>query len=193
MHDQAGDPAVLAHCVAIVMAKDERDCAALMRLAEKLRFGAIVAYSPALGHDRFDHRLVYFLVHFDYEIEAKRKLLFDLRHAGSVSLCFAPVVLFLRAGSPEDIRAHLDMGFDDVISVPQDGRVMATQLAAQIGQERLYIETRTYLGPDRRHKDRPARAPMPGDESSKHARLTILRTPEAGVQIVRRETVDKAR
>lgn len=190
MHTQAGDPDVLAHCAAIVLAKDERDCAALMRLAEKLRFGAVVAHSPALGHDRFDHRLVFFLVHFDFEPEAKKKLLFDLRHAGSVSLCFAPVVLFLRAGSPEEIQAHIEMGFDDVISVPQDGRAMATRLAAQIGQEHLYIETRNYLGPDRHRRDQPGRSQVQRKQGEKHARLTILRTPEAGVHIVRRQTVD---
>ena len=88
----ASDPSILAHCVAIVLARDERDGAALMRLAEKLRFGAIVAHSPALGHERFAHRLVFYLVHFDFEPEAMDKLLFDLRHAGSVSLSFAPVV-----------------------------------------------------------------------------------------------------
>lgn len=193
MHAQAGDPDVLAHCVAIVLAKDERDCAALMRLAEKLRFGAVVAHSPILGHDRFDHRLVYYLVHFDYADEDKRKLLFDLRHAGSVSLCFAPVVLFLRDGSAEDIQAHIEMGFDEVISVPEDGRTMATRLAAQIGHEHLYIETRNYLGPDRHRRDKPGHGQVHRKQGEKHARLTILRTPEAGVHIVRRQTVDEAR
>lgn len=192
MHVQAGDPGVLAHCVAIVLAKDERDCAALMRLAEKLRFGAVVAHSPTLGHDRFDHRLVFFLVHFDYAPEAKQKLLYDLRHASSVSLCFAPVVLFLRAGSPEEIQAHIEMGFDEVISVPEDGHAMAVRLASQIGHEQLYIETRNYLGPDRHRRDKPGHNPVPRKQGEKHARLTILRTPEAGVHIVRRQTVDEA-
>jgi hypothetical protein len=184
----APDPTILAHCVAIVLAKDERDGVALMRLAEKLRFGAIVAHSPALGHDRFDHRLVFYLVHFDFEVEAMKKMLVDLRHAGSVTLSFAPVVLFLREGSPEDIQHHIEMGFDEVISVPEDGRTIATKLAAQIGQEHLYIETRNYLGPDRHRRDKPGVRPhrKPVEE---HARLTIMRTPEAGVHIVRRETV----
>jgi len=187
----ASDPSILAHCVAIVLARDERDGAALMRLAEKLRFGAIVAHSPALGHERFDHRLVFYLVHFDFEPEAMHKLLFDLRHAGSVSLSFAPVVLFLREGSAEDIQHHIEMGFDDVISVPEDGRVIAMRLAAQIGQEHLYIETRNYLGPDRHRLDKPGAGPK-RKSGEEHAQLTILRTPEQGVHIVRRVTV-KAR
>lgn len=184
----APDPTVLAHCVAIVLAKDERDGAALMRLAEKLRFGAVVAHSPALGHDRFDHRLIFYLVHFDYDVEGMQKLLYDLRHGGSVSVSFAPVVLFLRQGSAEDIQHHVEMGFDEVISVPEEGRVIATKLAAQIGQEHLYIETRNYLGPDRHRLDSPGHKRKPMEE---HAQLTILRTPETGVHIVRRQVVAK--
>jgi PleD family two-component response regulator len=186
----APDPSVLAHCVAIVLSRDQRDGAALMQMAEKLHFGAVVAFSPSMSHDRFNHRLVFYLVHFDFETEAMQKLLVDLRHAASVSLSFAPVVLFLREGSDADVQRHIEMGFDDVINVPEDGRVIATRLAAQIGREHLYIETRNYLGPDRHRLDRPGsghRKPV-----EEHAELTILRTPEAGVHIVRRVTV-KAR
>ena len=186
----APDPAILAHCVAIVMAKDERDGVALMRLAEKLRFAAIVADSPALGHDRFDHRLVFYLVHFDFDPEARAQLLYERRHAGSVSVSFAPVILFLREATPEEVLLNIEMGFDDVISVPEDGQVIATRLAAQIGQEHLYIETRNYLGPDRYRMDKPGHHRKPAEE---HAQLTILRTPEAGVHIVRRQVVAKQR
>ncbi len=191
MHAHQGDPDVLAHCAAIVLADDERNRAALMSLAEKLRFGAILAHSPALGQERFNHRLVFFLVHFDFSMERRKALLRELRHAGSVSLCFAPVVLFLRDGTQEDIQGNVELGFDDVINVPQDGRAIATRLAAQIGQEHLYIETRHYLGPDRHRLDRPGQTPRKALEE--HAQLTILRTPEAGVHIVRRQVVAKGR
>lgn len=193
MPAREGDPSVLAHCVAIVMAKDERDGVALMRLAEKLRFGAIVAHSPALGHDRFDHRLVFYLVHFDFEPEARAKLLHERRHAGSVSLSFAPVVLFLRDATPEEVMENIEMGFDDVISVPEDGRVIGARLAAQIGQEHIYIETRNYLGPDRHRMDAPGQARAARKPAEEHAQLTILRKPEEGVHIVRRQVIAKGR
>jgi hypothetical protein len=187
VHVHQGDPDILAYCAAIIMAQDERNRAALMSLAEKLRFGAVLAHSTALGHERFDHRLVFYLVHFDFDTEAKKKVLHDLRHAGSVSLSFAPVVLFLRDGTPEDIQFNVELGFDDVINVPLDGRAIATRLAAQIGHEHLYIETRNYLGPDRHRLDKPGQARRKAVEE--HAQLTILRTPEAGVQVVRRQVV----
>lgn len=183
---------MLAHCVAIVHARDEANAIALMRLAEKLRFGAIVAASPKLGHERFDHRLVFCLVHFDIDAEARKKLVFDLRHAASVSLAYAPIVLFLRDATPEEITDNIELGFDDVISVPEDSIVVGGRLATQIGQHHLYVETRHYLGPDRHRLDKPGVGARRKPEEE-HAQLTILRTPEGGVQIIRRQVVAKGR
>jgi DNA-binding response OmpR family regulator len=191
VHVRPGDPDILAHCAALVLARDERNLAALMTLAHKLRFGVVLAHGTGLGQERFDHRLVFYLVHFDFDTDAKLELLHALRHAGSVSLSFAPVVVFLRDGTDQDIQAHVEMGFDDVINVPEEGRVIAARLAAQIGQEHLYIETRNYLGPDRHRLDRPGVTKRKAMEE--HAQLTVLRTPEAGVHIVRREVVARGR
>lgn len=191
MHTHPADPGVLAHCVAIVVAKNERDGEALMRLAERLRFGDVVAYTPTLGPAPFAHRLVFFLVYFDFEHADKVQLLNNLRHSGSVSLCYAPVIVFLRDASVEQVRASIEMGFDDVINVPAEGADIATRLAAQIGRERLYIETRVYLGADRHRLDHRARNAVRRQAEEPHARLTILRTVEAGVHIVRREGVRK--
>ena len=191
MHTHPPDPSVLAHCVALVVAHNQKDAEALMRLAEKLRFGDIVAWSPALGHAPFAHRLVFFLVHFDFDDAHKKALLKDLRHSGSVSLCYAPVVIFLREGSDEEVRACVEMGFDDVINVPAEGKDMATRLAMQIGRDHLYVETRTYLGPDRHRLDHNDHKPTQRQAEEPHARLVIRRTVEEGVQIVRREGVPK--
>ena len=193
MHTYPPDPSVLAHCVALVVANNERDAEALMRLAEKLRFGDIAAWSPSLGHARFTHRLVFFLVHFDFNDADKLALLKSLRHSGSVTLCYAPVVIFLREASASQVLACVEMGFDDVINVPAEGMGMATRLAAQIGRDILYVETRTYLGPDRRRLDRKDHQPAQRPSEEPHARLIIRRTVEEGVHIVRREGVPKGR
>jgi hypothetical protein len=191
MHSHPADPAILAHCVAIVRASNEADGEALMRLAEKLRFGSIRAHSVRLAPHSFDHRLVFFLVHFDFDVAARLQVIKAARQSGSVSLSFAPVILFLREAKPDEVQANIELGFDDVINVPEDGRVMATRLASQIDREHLYIETRNYLGPDRHRLDhlRPVQPNRPAEEP--HARLTILRTVEHGVQIVKRQEAHK--
>lgn len=189
----AADPSVLAHCVAIVLARDERDGAALMRLAEQLRFGAILAHGATPPPSQFHHRLVFYLVHFDYDLAGKQKLLFDLRHAPSVSLSFAPVVLFLRQAADDEVLHNIELGFDDVITVPEDALVIGRRLAAQIGQEHLYIETRHYLGPDRHRLDHAAQRRPVRQALEEHAQLTIMRRPETGVHIVRRQVVHAGR
>lgn len=191
MHTHPADPSILAHCVAIVRAGNDTDGSALMRLAEKLRFGAVLGPTTKVVPHDYDHRLVFFLVHFDLDVAARRLALQAVRQSGSVSLSFAPVVLFLREAKPEEVLANVELGFDDVINVPEDGRVMATRLATQIGQEHLYIETRNYLGPDRHRLDRHQPVTPNRKPEEPHARLTILRTVEAGVAIVRRQEAHK--
>ncbi|WP_193335720.1 hypothetical protein [Devosia beringensis] len=191
MHTHPPDPDILAHCVALVVANNQPDTEALMRLAHKLRFGDIAAWSPTLGHAPFSHRLVFFLVHFDFGDADRLALLKNLRHSGSVSLCYAPVVMFLRDASEEQVRACVEMGFDEVINVPAEGKGMATRLAGQIGREHLYVETRNYLGPDRHRLDHRADKPAQRQAEEPHARLIIRRTVEEGVHIVRREGVPK--
>lgn len=189
MHAHAVDPSVLAHCVAIVVSQNERDGEALMRLAERLRFGDVVAYSAKLGHDHFNHRLVFYLIHFDFEEAARAPLLTKLRHSASVSLSYAPAVIFLRDASAAQVRACVELGFDEVINVPAEGADIAMRLAGQIGREHLYVETRNYLGPDRHRMDRLGHKPAVRQPEEPHARLSILRTVEDGVHIVRREGV----
>jgi DNA-binding NarL/FixJ family response regulator len=192
MRAQPVDTSVLAHCVAIVVSQNKEDGEALMRLAERLRFGAVIAHSPKLKPEPFNHRLVFFLVHFDFANTARMQLLRDLRHFPSVSLAYAPVVMFLRDASAAQIRAGIEMGFDDVINVPGEGPDIAHRLASQIGREHLYVETRTYLGPDRHRMDRFGPGPAQRQAEEPHARLFIMRTVEEGVHIVRREDVHKA-
>ena len=192
VHLQSGDPMILPHCVAIVRSQDERDGAALMKLAEKLRFGAVVAPGVRIVPHDFDHRLVFFLVHFDFDMAGRHQAIKAVRQSGSVSLSFAPVVLFLRDASQAEILSNVELGFDDVVSVPADGRAIATRLARQVGQEHLYIETRNYLGPDRHRLDRELAVPPSRKPEEPHARLTILRTIEDGVAIVRRQEAHKA-
>lgn len=187
----AADPDSLAHCVAIVAAPNAFDSEALISLGQKLKFGAVSDSSHFSGNDWHAHRLLFFLVHYGIGVEAKRKLLHKVRHAGSVNICFAPVVLFLQNGRPEEVSEHIEMGFDDVVSLPEDAHALRLRLAGQIGREQTYIETRTYLGPDRRRLEPPGHSHPDRSDGEEHARLTLLRQPEEGVQILRRQVVHK--
>lgn len=187
----AADPLVLAHCAAIAVARDDFDSEALISIGRKVGFGAVADFSHFAGNDWHAHPLLFFLVHYGIGIEAKRALLNKVRRASSVNICFAPVVLFMQDGPGEEAIKYVEMGFDDVICLPEDGHILSARLATQIGREHLYVETRTYLGPDRRRLEPAGHTHPERSGDQEYARLTLMRSPEGGVQVLRRQVVHR--
>ena len=187
------DPHVLGHCVAIAVAHDDFDSEALIDIGQKVGFGAVTDFSHFAGNDWHAHPLLFFLVHYGIGTAAKLALLDKVRHASSVNICFAPVVLFLQDGLGEQVLEYVGMGFDDVIILPEDSLVLGTRLATQIGQEHLYVETRTYIGPDRRRMEPKGHTHPERTGQHDYTSLTVLRSPEQGVQILRRQIVPRTR
>lgn len=185
----AADPLVLAHCAAIAVARDDFDSEALISIGQKVGFGAVADFSHFTHNDWQAHPLLFFMVHYGIGLTAKRALLDRVRHASSVNICFAPIVLFMQDGPGEEVIKYIEMGFDDVICLPEDGHVLSARLATQIGREHLYVETRTYLGPDRRRLEPPGHTHPERTGDHEYARLTLLRNPEEGVQVLRRQVV----
>lgn len=109
----------------------------------------------------------------------------EIRSAGDPRLRFAPLVYFAHAPSRQIIKACINMGFDDVISLPLSERQIHARLARQVGVSITYFETASYFGPDRRGRlaDEPnyldARIGGP-----QHRRIEIVRTPERGPEIL---------
>ena len=182
------DAKPLAQCSAIVVAHDHRDVAALLALGHKVGFGSVLAHARAGPAIRPRERLIFFLVHFALGDSAKRQLLDRVRRSPAANVRLAPVVLFTPDGPYEEMLAHIEMGFDDVICLPEKSPVLAGRLAAQLGQEHLYIQTATYLGPDRRRMERPGHT-HPGRRAGgfDHTQLTVLRTPDAGARVVKKQ------
>ncbi|ODT78414.1 MAG: hypothetical protein ABS76_23775 [Pelagibacterium sp. SCN 64-44] len=184
----------LAKCSAIALARNEPDCEALMTLARKVGFGSVHGFTdPQQAGAVPSHNLLFFLVHFALPEDAKKRFLEQLRSAATINVCFAPVAVFLPDGPGDRVIEHIEMGFDDVICLPENSRVLAARLAAQVGRELLYIETHSYLGPDRRRMELPGQVHPARTGDTEHTRLTILRTPEHGVQILRRQVFFKGR
>lgn len=184
----------LARCSAIALAPSEPDLEALMTLARRLGFGSVHGFTdPEEASAVPSYNLLFFLVHFALSTEGKKRFLKQLRRAATINVCFAPVVVFLPDGPGDQVIEHIGMGFDDVISLPENSRVLAARLAAQVGREQLYIETGSYLGPDRRRMERAEHSHPARTGETEHTRLTIVRTPEQGVQVLRRQVFFKGR
>ena len=188
----SAETGLLRGCAAIVVAHDEREGASLLALAERVGFGSVTTLSEAPHGADPDHSLTFFLMHYGLGNAAKKLLLSRLRGTPSDNVRFAPIVLFLPDGPSEEILFYIGMGFDDVICLPENSHIVASRLATQIGQEHLYIETRTYLGPDRRRMELPGDTHPDREGDYEHTKLTIVRRPGVGVKVVRRQLFLKA-
>lgn len=188
----SAETGLLGGCDAIVVAHDEHEGASLLALAERVGFGSVTTLSEAPHGASADHALTFFLMHYGLGNAAKKLLLSRLRSMPSDNVRYAPVVLFIPDGPSEEILFYIGMGFDDVICLPENSHIVASRLATQIGQEHLYIETRTYLGPDRRRMELPGDTHPEREGDYEHTKLTIVRKPGAGVKVIRRQLFLKA-
>jgi DNA-binding response OmpR family regulator len=193
MTSRSADDGQLAQCAAIVIAHDDREAASLIALAHKVGFGWVTQHNKPLDPQIVQDRVVYFLVHFAISLTAKKQLLAGLRGSKAANMSFAPVMVFLRDGPFEDVIDHIELGFDDVISLPENAQILTARLAAQLDQEHFYVESGDYLGPDRRRLDKPAISNFGRSGTSDHARITIVRKPGSGVHVVRRQLFAKVK
>lgn len=183
---------LLSACAAVVVAHNERDSATLVALGGRVGFASVTPFSQVTLADDPAHHMPFFLVHYGLGNAAKKLLLSRLRSAPSNNVRFAPVVLFIPDGPSEEILFYIGMGFDDVICLPENSHILASRLSTQIGQEHMFIETRTYLGPDRRRMELPGQTHPDRTGDFEHTKLTIIRKPGIGVQVVRRQLFLKA-
>jgi hypothetical protein len=191
---QAGsaESGLLGGCAAVVVAHDDHDSAALQALAERVGFGSVSTLSEGPHREDPEHSLTFFLLHFGLGNAGKKLLLSRLRGHPSDNVRFAPIVLFIPDGPSEEILFYIGMGFDDVICLPENSHIVASRLATQISQEHLYIETQSYLGPDRRRMELPGDTHPERKGDYEHTKLTIVRKPGVGVKVIRRQLFLKA-
>jgi hypothetical protein len=179
---------LLQECKAIIVANHAYDRTELLQLARKMGFGQVVSHDTVDGGSDEEPSVVFFLVHYNIGVETKQRLVSHLRFSALDQVRFAPIITFLPDGPSEDVLDHIEMGFDDVICLPENGHVLQSRLLAQVETEQLYIESENYLGPDRRRME-AAGDPYPGRRQGhyEHNRLTIYRSVTEGISVVKRE------
>jgi hypothetical protein len=177
-------------CAFVVGPGDGRG-AALRSLARQVGFEAVYPYRDIADAERqsASSPLIFFLFAAVDRLGKLTRVGEAVRQSQSQRVRFAPMIYFAETPSLDTIRACINIGFDDIITLPVALSRVEERLERQLYRAVTYYETPTYFGPDRRNRL--------GHESHGHSgrgtggqyrRLELVRNPGAGIEILRDDT-----
>lgn len=161
--------------------------AALMDLARGMPFATVQPYAGVVQAEQQCHQtpICFFLFAATADVETLRSTTEAIRFCPSRRVRFSPLIYFSESPSMENITQCINMGFDDVITMPFTQTRVAERIARQIGQNLTYYETPGYFGPDRRDRvTGPSRA-AETRIGGQFRRIEIIRHLLTGVNVVR--------
>lgn len=161
--------------------------AALMDLARRLRFSAVLPYAGVNQAEQQASRtpVCYFLFAAVPDVGALRGVAESIRFCPSRRVRFSPLIYFSESPSVETITRCINLGFDDVITMPFTRTRVSERIARQVGQSHVYYETPGYFGPDRRDRVTGPKRPAESRLGGQFRRLEIVRNLMTGVNVVR--------
>jgi len=155
---------------------------ALMDLARGLGFPVVQSYAGLAAAEAQAQQtpLLFFLFAAVEDVTGLKAVADAIRFSPSRRIRFSPMVYFSESPLVEAIRTCVDMGFDDVLTLPFTTRRVASRLERLVEHTQVYFETADYLGPDRRAQ----RTHSPGG-GGQYRRLEIIRSTARGVSVLR--------
>jgi hypothetical protein len=177
----APDTNSFAKCSALLYAADEHGRLDMENMLRELGFGHVLDINQLNAVP--PRTLPFYFLHGDLASHVKLRLLKGLRSSEELRRRYAPIICVLPRGPRHQMISQVEMGFDEVVflSDPQGDTVRA--LAAQLGQDLLYIEAPNYFGPDRRRLERVSRGdPRRHQGGMMHHRIQVVRDPDKGIR-----------
>jgi len=153
--------------------------AALSDLARSLSFAAVQPFAgvgPAEAQAQ-QTPLMFFLFAAVEDVATLKATADSIRFANARRIRFSPLVYFSESPSVEAIRACVEMGFDDVITLPFTGSRVRDRLSRLIDRRLVFFESAHYFGPDRGN----------ASDNGISRRIVIMRSTETGVSVIRDE------
>jgi len=171
----------LASCKAVVIGRNADQVRFLTRFAGLCGFALVEGTETGSVPDA--RTLIRFIiVHHQLGDEVLRAILASVRQGGR-DVRFSPVVVIADDCPFETVLHYVELGVDDVISLPEKREILIQRLSTQLYNDQVYVETATYFGPDRRRlqydQGDPRRKGLAG-----HGRYVIQRLPDVGTRIV---------
>lgn len=179
---------LLSACAAVVLAHNSSEARPVLKLGQKVGFGMTEFYAAQDDLIPEDMKVTFFLVHFALSDETKVAMLRSIRAYPADRVKLAPIILVSEDCSPSEYLAFIEMGFDDIICLPEKLEIIADRLLTQLNSNHLYIETSTYFGPDRRRMELSDMGRADRISTThRHVRLVVHRSIEKGPEIIRRK------
>lgn len=130
----------------------------------------------------------YFLFSATTDLRDIRPVADAIRFSSSRTIRFSPMVYCAEEPSMDTIMACINMGFDDIVALPQSGPKLRQRLARQIGHSMVFYETAGYFGPDRRNRVAALKPhPVTNRIGGPFRRLEVTRNLLDGVSVLRDE------
>lgn len=168
---------------AFVVGPPDGPGAALTDLARGLGFPVVHSYAGLATAEAQAQQtpLLFFLFAAVDDVTGLKTVADAIRFSPSRRIRFSPMVYFSESPLVEAIKTCVEMGFDDVLTLPFTRQRVAGRLERLVEHTQIYFETADYLGPDRGAQRSHSRA------GTQYRRLEIIRSPARGVSVMRDE------
>ena len=158
--------------------------------ARQAGFDSVYSYRGVLAAERQAAKtpLIFFLFSPVETLKTLKSVIEAVRASEVPQLRFAPMIYFVESPSLEVIKSCINMGFDDIISLPFTLNRVVQRLSLQVDRTLVYFETPTYFGPDRRNRLEHEEGHARRGTGGQFRRMEIVRTTTAGINVVKDET-----
>jgi hypothetical protein len=160
----------------------------LYELAGSIGFAGVSSYRglSQVEQQSGETPVCYFLFSAVPDIRSLRPIADAIRFSSSRGIRFSPMVYCAEDPSIETTMACINMGFDDIVALPQSASKLRDRLNRQIGQNMVFYETAGYFGPDRRNRVATLKPnPVINRVGGPFRRLEIVRNVLDGVSVLR--------
>jgi len=109
-----------------------------------------------------------------------------VRAHAELQVRFLPIIVLSETRAAQTIMFYLELGCDDIITMPLTAAALLGRLRRQVGHVRHYFETESYFGPDRRQNEftRPRSNDTRGRGDHYFSHFTIERSLQRGISII---------
>lgn len=156
-------------------------------MARLLEFAAVLPYGGiAQAEQQANHTpICFFLFAAVADVASLRGVADAIRFCPGRRIRFSPLMYFSESPSAEAIRRCINMGFDDIITMPFTRVRVMERINRQIGRNLTYYETAGYFGPDRRGRVSGPTRSAESRVGGQFRRLEIVRNLMTGINVVR--------